>query len=116
MFNDYSDSFSDFDVLSSPFAERDCSYPEFNFGSQPQETSFELQIDEDFGKSFPSSQPVYDYFQEELKPKQIMTETIKPSQQLTPKKKKASFVFQPFKSFEATELTVRNLMGALHCQ
>ena len=115
MFQDYSDSFSDFDAYSSPFAERDCSYPEFNFGSQGQETTFGIQIDDDFGRPFSSSQPVYDYYQEDFKQKKIMTETNKPVTQTVPKKKKTTCVFKPFASFEATEMTVRNLMGALHC-
>ena len=115
MYKDYDESFSDFDNLSSPFAERDFSFPEFNFYLQGHERSMEITIDAEYERSYPSSQPVYaDY--EDLKPHSKFQSECKPQKKqasLTAKEKKSPFIFSPFSSFVATELTVRNLNGAL---
>ena len=111
MFAEVDNFFFDMDVLSSPIAERDDSFSELN-----NEDFFNPQIGI---QSYPDmmkptgfeqkQQLPFDYGSFDLKPS---FEPVKPVQNtLKPKAKKEVLVFQPFASFEATELTVKALMG-----
>ena len=114
MFQDYDDSFSDFEVLSSPsLTERDFSITDYSFSSQGLDDSFELSITGSNDTEYPSSQPE-PYYMSDFK--QIITDVKQPISEpgfIRPKKKVSSVVFTPFSSFEATEITVRSLMGVL---
>ena len=113
MISDVDDFFMDMEVFSSPIIDR-TQY------EQPQEYNYELnntnyidfQMLDDNAQPYEynSISPVKKYYENSEK-LAFPTPIVKPLPNvcLTPKPKKQPLVFQPFASFDATELTVKAL-------